>query len=58
MSTIYYASISSLKLYTSYLSKDPVGATEYYITQLKGINLTSDIKSFRQSIIAFRNARE
>lgn len=49
-----------LKIFTSH-SIQPVEATgrpQYYMNQLKGWSMTSDLQTFRQGAAAFRNARD
>ncbi|OAX78537.1 hypothetical protein ACJ72_07154 [Emergomyces africanus] len=50
----------TLKLYTTHISQsdDPDYHHEYFMTQVKGWSLTSDVETFRQGASAYRNARD
>ena len=49
-----------LKMYTSHSIQpaETTGQPQYYMNQLKGWSMTSDLQTFRQGAAAFRNARD
>ncbi len=59
VTSTYHAGTGTLQLYTTHPTRGEDGISpEYHMTQVSGWALTGNIKSFREGVTAFRNARD
>lgn len=60
ITSTYHGGSGALKLYTTHptRSTDPKRDYEFYLTQLRGWDMTDSVDTFRQGARALRNARE